>query len=151
VRDPERCFLELYDHFASPAAWRCEPGTAAVLSRLRQDGLVVGIASNFDHRLRGLVPTLPELAAIAHMAVSSEVGWKKPAPAFFAALMALTGLEVGQILVVGDDLDNDYHGARTAGMPAILFDPRDRRPHFEGGRITSLGELLPEGVPRREG
>jgi putative hydrolase of the HAD superfamily len=142
VNDPERCFAELYEHFARPASWRCESGTEQILARLRQSGFVVGLASNFDHRLRGLVAGLPELAAVRHVAISSEVGWKKPAPAFFAALTALTGLRAEQILLVGDDFDNDFRGARQAGMHALLFDPRRRHPPADVEHITALSELL---------
>lgn len=140
VTDAARCYAELYAHFARPDAWRCEPGTAAALIALRQAGYIVGVASNFDWRLRNLVVALPELATIEHVAISSELGWKKPAPAFFAALCAMTGRSAEQLLLVGDDWENDYLGARAAGMHGRLFDPRGRS--TEGERIASLGELL---------
>jgi putative hydrolase of the HAD superfamily len=138
VTDPESCFRELHAHFAQPGAWRCEAGTAETILALRQAGYRVGLASNFDRRLHGLVEALPALAGVEDVVISSEVGWKKPSPHFFARLVELTGLTPGQILIVGDDLDNDVAGARAAGMAALLFDPQYR---FDFPWHQSIGDL----------
>jgi putative hydrolase of the HAD superfamily len=140
VRDPPSCFRDLYDHFARPEAWRCEPGAGELLAALRSAGYVVGVASNFDHRLRDVVAGLPELLPLDRVAISSEIGWKKPAGGFFAALAAMTGRSPAEILLVGDDLDNDFHGARAAGLHALLLDPCAK--HRVTERIETLGELL---------
>jgi putative hydrolase of the HAD superfamily len=140
VRDPPSCFRDLYEHFAQPDAWRCEPGAGDLLMALRSAGFVVGVASNFDHRLRDVVGCLPELLPLDRLAISSEIGWKKPAGEFFAALAAMTGLPAAEILVVGDDLDNDFHGARAAGMRGLLLDPGES--HKVAERLGTLGELL---------
>src|SRR5581483_10886690 len=78
VTDAEKCFQELYAHFARADAWRCESQTAEVLAGLAARGHVLGIASNFDHRLRGLVENMPALGPIRYLVISSEVGWRKP-------------------------------------------------------------------------
>jgi putative hydrolase of the HAD superfamily len=140
VRDSRRCFDELYEHFAGPQAWRCEAGAGAVLAALRAEGYAVGVASNFDRRLRAVVAGLPELAPLEHLAISSEVGWKKPAPQFFAALAAMTGLSPGEVLLVGDDPENDFHGARRAGLSSLMLGPRADGDLTPG--IASLAEML---------
>lgn len=142
VSDPESCFQELYAHFAGPAAWRCEPGTPEVLAALAGRGWELGIASNFDHRLRGVAAGLPELRPVRHLLISSEVGWRKPAPAFFAAVCAASGCPPAEVLFVGDDFANDYEGARAAGLVALLLDPRRRSLLSPAERIADLGELL---------
>src|SRR5207249_2512212 len=83
VTDPDECFRILHAHFAQPTAWRCEPGTAETIRSLRQAGYVVGMASNFDHRLHQVAAGLPDLAGLDHVVVSSKVGWKKPSRQFF--------------------------------------------------------------------
>jgi putative hydrolase of the HAD superfamily len=122
VADPGACFRELWDHFARPAAWRCLPGAGAVLAELARRGYAVGIASNFDRRLRAVVAGLPELAPVGPIVISAEVGWRKPAPKFFAAL----GVVPDEVLLVGDDFENDYAGATAAGLRAVLLDPHGR-------------------------
>jgi putative hydrolase of the HAD superfamily len=148
VSQPDRCFQELYQHFARPAAWRCAPETTAVLQALSGRGLSLALASNYDCRLRRVVAGLPELALARHLIISSEVGWRKPAPEFFAAVGRVVGEPAGRILFVGDDRANDYDGARAAGLHALLLDPGGRE---SGGlqRITRLSELL-NAIPIKE-
>jgi putative hydrolase of the HAD superfamily len=122
VADTEACFQELYAHFARANSWCCTPETAEVLNALSARGHVLGIASNFDRRLRGLVDNLPSLTPIRHLVISSEIGWRKPASAFFTAMCRKVEATAEQILYVGDDPTNDYEGARAAGLRAVLLD-----------------------------
>src|SRR5436190_12472008 len=54
VVDGEECFRELWLHFSRPDAWRCLAGVGPTLAALEARGLVLGVASNFDGRLRGV-------------------------------------------------------------------------------------------------
>lgn len=140
VANREACFQDLFEHFARPAAWRCDPAAGSVLTDLARGGLALGVASNFDQRLRHVVAGFPELQPIeGQLVISSEVGWRKPAPEFFAVLCERLGLRPARVLLVGDDVRNDYEGARAAGLQAVLLDP--------GGTaaipyVRSLRELL---------
>ncbi len=147
VSDAEACFQGLYAHFAHPDAWRCEPETAEVLSALAARGLLLGIASNFDHRLRGLVEDMPALRPVKHLVISSEIGWRKPAREFFRAMCRVVDSPPEEILYVGDDPVNDYEGARTAGMRSLLLVPLGRSLSTDVAWATSLRELL--GKPTR--
>lgn len=148
VRDPDACFAELYHHFGRPEAWRCESGAGAVLEALATRGYVLGLASNYDHRLRSVAAGLPELCPVVpHLVISSEVGWRKPAAPFFAAAAARMGQSPEHMLLVGDDRVNDFEGARAAGWRALLFDPQGEAPAI-GARVpglTDLLEVLPAG------
>jgi putative hydrolase of the HAD superfamily len=144
VADAEGSFRALYDHFARPESWRLDPEAADTLERLAGCGYVVGVASNFDHRLRGLVKGLPALAAMRHLVISSEVGWRKPSPHFFAAVCREAGLAPEEVLLVGDDPDNDYAGARAAGLEALLLDAHGRSALPAERRVARLGEVLSE-------
>jgi putative hydrolase of the HAD superfamily len=140
VEDRSGCFAALYEHFRRPESWECAREAGSVLKELARRGLVLGMASNFDERLRHVAAGLPELRPVRHLVISAEVGWRKPAPQFFAAVREATSLPSEGILFIGDDPENDFDGARAAGMRALLFDPRNRhpdRPHLAG-----LEELL---------
>jgi putative hydrolase of the HAD superfamily len=141
VDDPDGCFAELYDHFARPCAWRIEPGTAETLDELARRGYQLGMASNYDRRLRTVVTGLAALAPVNRLIISSEVGWRKPAAPFFAAMCASVGLAPAQVVLVGDDMGNDYDGARAAGLRAILFDP-DGKFVAVRERVVRLSELV---------
>ncbi len=140
VTEPEACFRHLYEHFAKPSAWRTEPDAAATLAALTARGYRLGVASNFDHRLRGIIAAAG-LRVTGQVIDSAAVGWRKPAAEFFAAVCRALGVRPREALYVGDDPANDHAGARAAGLSAILFDPR-------GGaaagvpRVGRLGELL---------
>ena len=142
VPDAEACFHELYAHFARPDAWRCTSGTEEVLNALASRGHVLGLASNFDRRLRHLVEGLPPLRPIRHLVISSEVDWRKPAPEFYTEMCRQAGTPASEILYVGDDFVNDYEGAQAAGMRAVLLDPRHRMAIPARACLTSLTDLV---------
>jgi putative hydrolase of the HAD superfamily len=142
VSDADACFHTLYEHFARPDAWRLDVDAASTLRALSGRGLAVGLCSNFDHRLRGLVAAMPELKGVRRLVISSEVGWKKPAGAFFAEVARCVELPPAQVLVVGDDAENDFDGARAAGFPALLFDPRGTGTAVPEARIARLSDLV---------
>jgi putative hydrolase of the HAD superfamily len=125
VCDGERCFRELFTHFGRPQAWRCDPEAAGVLAELDRRGYVLGMASNYDARLHAVAAGFPELRPLRHVVISSEVGWRKPAPEFFRAICARLGLAPAEVLYVGDDRANDYEGARAAGLRAVLVGTGD--------------------------
>jgi putative hydrolase of the HAD superfamily len=121
VSDPETCFHELWDHFSRPTSWHCLPDVGAVLNEMSNLGVTFGLASNFDSRLRTVAAGLPDLASIGPIVVSAEVGWRKPAPEFFAAVVRTFDRPPNEILLVGDDFENDYVGATAAGLKAVLL------------------------------
>src|SRR5438270_293672 len=79
VLDQEWCFRVLWEHFSRPESWRPHPDTGDVLTTLAARGLVLGIASNFDARLKTILAGIPELAPVRpRCVVSSLVGSRKP-------------------------------------------------------------------------
>ncbi len=139
VSDQEACFRELFEHFSRPVAWRCDPHAAETLEELARRGYMLGMASNYDHRLRWVVKDLQALMPIRHLIISSEVGWRKPSAKFYDALCRIMNLPAQNILYVGDDPVNDYEGSRTAGLRALLFDPRGK--HSAESNLVGIGSL----------
>src|SRR5262245_59549078 len=64
MADPADCFTFLWDYFARPSAWRVEPRVGDTLSALDSRGLVLGVASNFDRRLRAVLASFAELTPL---------------------------------------------------------------------------------------
>ncbi len=137
--DPRAPFAELWDHFGRPDAWTCYPDVSAALEALSALGLRLVIASNFDRRLRRVVTGLPALHHCRDLVISSEIGWRKPAPGFFLALSKHTGCSASELLLVGDSVTNDYDGGKAAGLNVVLL-ARDR-PSEPPNRISRLDEL----------
>jgi putative hydrolase of the HAD superfamily len=146
VSNPAACFAELYDHFARPAAWRCDESAPTVIAELKRRGRILGLASNYDHRLHTVLAGLEPLGGIENVLVSAEVGWRKPARAFFEAICTQAGVGAHEVLYVGDDFDNDFTGAIGAGMEAVLLDAAPPRKGIP--MIARLEELLDSaGLP----
>ncbi|WP_439622818.1 HAD-IA family hydrolase [Gemmata sp.] len=143
VPDPGACFAALYDHFAGPAAWTVNPHAAPTITKLTERGLVVGLGSNYDARLLSVLDGFPELDPLRERTVvSAAVGFRKPAAEFFAEVVRLAGCDARQVAFVGDDVENDYEGARAAGLDAILLAPRG---NFDAKRVVNeLGDLIGE-------
>ncbi|MBN8625209.1 MAG: HAD family hydrolase [Planctomycetes bacterium] len=138
----EELFQDLWDHFARPTSWRAFDDAAATLEALQRRGATIAVGSNFDARLAPIVAELLPMVPPANVFASSTLGYRKPAPEFFAACLAKLDLrEPGELLIVGDDADNDFFGPRKLGYPALLLDRRDRHNEVTD-RISSLADLF---------
>jgi putative hydrolase of the HAD superfamily len=142
VTDPDACFKELYQHFGQPEAWRCDPQASSVLNQLAASGYVLGMASNYDQRLRRVVSGKTELRLLTRLVISSEVGWRKPAAEFFAALCRSAGMSAERILYVGDDPANDYRAAENAGLRPLLLDRKGKGTGAVTQRVEQLIQLV---------
>lgn len=140
VEDIEPCYLELFDHFAQTESWRCFDDVADLLPRLTNAGYRLAIASNFDDRLTGLVRGFFELAVVERSIVSSLVGYRKPSAEFYGALLRELDCGRADVLMIGDDYENDVLGARRAGISALLL-RRSGTEAVDPQEIASLSDL----------
>lgn len=140
--DRQACFHKLFEHFSLPGAWRTNEDAAATLRSLAARGILIAIASNYDHRLRSVVAGKPELQPVSHLMISSEVGWRKPAPQFFAAVSQACNVAPERIAFIGDDLVNDYQPAETAGMRPVLLSSNSKAAETGRRQISRLSELF---------
>lgn len=124
-------FEDLYSWFARPEAWQTYPEVKPVLEQLR-DRSRLFVLSNFDARLKSILDGLGLLPLFESVVISSEVGHSKPHPGIFIHAARLAGLEPGECLHAGDELEADLKGAQQAGFQACLI----KRPD------TDLGTLL---------
>jgi putative hydrolase of the HAD superfamily len=127
VPDPERAFEELWGHFAGPESWRCFRDVGPAVLALGAAGIPVRIASNFDARLRPIVAGHREIAPLGEsLVISSEVGYRKPHPAFYRSACESLGPAPGRVLFVGDDPENDVLGPTRAGLRGVRLDRSGR-------------------------
>ncbi|MFI7440290.1 HAD family hydrolase [Nonomuraea indica] len=95
------------------------PDVRDALGALRRAGYQVIVAGNQPARAYDALVAM-ELPVDS---VHTSEGWgvAKPAPEFFAKVAAVAGREPGEILYVGDRLDNDVLPAGRAGMRTALL------------------------------
>jgi putative hydrolase of the HAD superfamily len=119
--DPSGLFEQLWEHFANPHHWRLGTGAIQCMEALGRRGYQLGIASNFDGRLREICRGHHLPIDDPHLFISSELGFAKPQPEFYEAVAVRSQCQPEEILLVGDDRKNDYDGALAAGWQARLI------------------------------
>jgi putative hydrolase of the HAD superfamily len=113
---------ELFDAFAAPGLWHVFPEVREVLASMRSRGLRLVVISNWDSRLPALLDTLELRGFFDDVLVSAIEGVEKPSPTIFQRATARAGVSAGESLHVGDSPLDDYRGAESAGMRALLVD-----------------------------
>ena len=83
LTDTRTLFEELWTHFAASQSWTLYEDVAETWALLTQRGFTLGIASNFDARLRQVCAGHSPLDCCQHLFISSELGHAKPQPDFF--------------------------------------------------------------------
>jgi HAD superfamily hydrolase (TIGR01662 family) len=118
------------------------------MEALRSMGVWVGVAGNQTSRAGEI---LRKLDLPADLIATSE-DWKaaKPDPAFFRALLDAVPWQAGEVIYVGDRLDNDLKPAKAAGMRTAfirrgpwgyILEQHPDLPRAADWRMTSLAEL----------
>jgi len=116
-----RCFDELFDYFASAEAWRINPDFADLLADLRASGLKLAIVSNFDGRLFGLLDLLGLAVYFNHIILPRHTGSQKPDPGMFRHAATSLGVELPELLHLGNHEVEDEAAAKAAGAQAMLW------------------------------
>ncbi len=121
-QDAEELARQVYDAFGEAARWRPYDDVLPALHRLKDQGLTLGIISNWDRRLVSLLDTLGIGDLVDTVVSSADVGLRKPDPRIFELACGRVGVAPGRAAHVGDHHYADIVGARAVGMSAILID-----------------------------
>jgi putative hydrolase of the HAD superfamily len=141
IRDADGLLDVLYGTFTDLANYRAFEDVPAVLERLRESGLVLGVVSNFEEWLERLLEQLGVRAYFSVAVVSGVEGVEKPDPRIFELAMERVGVTPEASVYVGDNPEFDVDPALEAGMYPVLLDRRERFPDAPEPRITSMAEL----------
>ncbi len=139
--DPLPHFEEFFDVFSGTEVWRPFPDTVPALDGLRARGLRLGVISNWDSRLPALLEALGLRRYFSLVLCSSAEDVEKPAPEIFRRAARRCGVEPAVALHVGDRLEEDYKGARAAGLRAVLIDRGGRADGRAPEVISNLSEV----------
>lgn len=110
------------EHGVWRPAHRLEPSVVALIDELRSRGLKVGLVSNlFDPPalVRELLARVGLADRLDAVAVSAEVGKRKPHPAIFEAALREAGVDASEAVMVGDRLREDVGGAQALGIATV--------------------------------
>lgn len=141
--DFESWFDSLWTTFGSSRVWRYYADAPPALEALRARGIKIGIISNWDTRLRGILNELQTPVDFA--VISSEVGYRKPRREIFARAEAHAGVKSSEALHIGDFYEEDVVGALASGWKAALIVRQEKYVPVPDGnflRLHDLRELL---------
>ncbi len=121
--------------------FRAFDDVAPALAELRQRGLRLVVASNWDCSLPDWLDGAGLLPLVDAVVTSAEAGAAKPAAAVFERALELAGAGPAEAVHVGDSFANDVEGALAAGIRPVLV-VRGRAPAPPGvAAVGSLAEL----------
>lgn len=136
-------FETLFSYFARIEAWKLYPETLTTLTTLAERGIPLGVISNFDSRLLGLLNGFGLTRFFDPIVISTHAGAAKPEGAIFTQALARHGFRPEDTVHVGDSLHADIVGARGVGMLPVLVDRKATTERMSDYlRINSLTELL---------
>jgi putative hydrolase of the HAD superfamily len=143
--DDEGAALVLYDTFSNPANYRLFDDAITTLDALRDQGLKLGVISNFEGWLRDMLIHFDVLDRFEVVAISGELELEKPDPRIFEWAMREMGTTPDVSLHVGDSPNFDAQPAHELGMTGVLLDRHGRWADLDAPypRVSSLGELVP--------
>ncbi len=118
--DFSQFFAQLYDHFATVQPWFVYPDVPPILEKWQNQGIELGVVSNFDSRLYPVLEVLNLAPFFQSVTISTTVGAAKPNPEIFYTALEKHNCSPEQVLHIGDSVSADYQGAKQAGIQAMI-------------------------------
>jgi FMN phosphatase YigB (HAD superfamily) len=106
------------------------PGMRQILEDVRSR-VPVGAITNYKYAagMIGLLRRAGIMELLDAVAISSEVGWKKPALPIYETILQRLGVEAKSCVLVGNELEKDLWQASQLGMRTVLFSPQEHEWH----------------------
>src|SRR5947209_14269899 len=136
-------FDVLYGRFTSYESYRLFPDVIPTLTACRGADLTLGIVSNFEEWLEGMLIEMEIAPFFDVMVISGKEGIEKPDPAIFRLALERIGMTPDEVVFVGDHPRVDVAAASRIGMTGVLVDRVGRYAGFPGRRVERLTDLLP--------
>ena len=136
-----------YLRFSQPDLWAVESTLPELVKFCAGEKVKLFITSNWDFRLPKILRDLGIEPFFSRVITSALVGYEKPSEKIFQYLAAAAGCAPGEILHVGDRMEDDLRGAEKAGLRAALYakdcDPAENKfpfPYVQ--RLNQIPGLL---------
>jgi len=132
-----------YEVYLDSKSWTVFDDVMPTLLALRSRQLPIGIISNWDCSLDGIIDGMGLRQHFSVIVSSAVAGLYKPQIEIFNYALDLLGATGETSMYVGDHVHADVGGALNAGMTAVLIDRENRHADGEGFiRVRDLREIL---------
>lgn len=116
----------LFEAFTRWDSYRLYEDARPALARLKRAGLVLGVISNWEEWLEGLMVYLDIRRYFDVAVVSALAGVEKPDAEIFRRALEAAAVGAGQAVHVGDNPRDDVEGAQAVGIRGVLVDREGR-------------------------
>ena len=117
----DKCFKDLWLTFAEGHRWKLLEGVKDNLIYLKTKGYQLAVLSNNDSRLTKILREKKIAQYFDKIFVSEEIGHQKPKLDIFRHVEESLYFRSNEILHIGDNIYEDYLGAKEAGWQAMLI------------------------------
>lgn len=118
----EKGHLALRKHFEDPASYYLFEEVREVLELLAENGMQVGIVSNWSDHLPTLLEGLGLADLVSFIVCSADLKAEKPGRAIFERALFRAGVAASETVHAGDHFERDVEGALNAGLRAVWVD-----------------------------
>jgi putative hydrolase of the HAD superfamily len=131
----------LFSTFTDLSSYKLFDDVLPALHALHDDGLRLGLISNFERWLEELLVELDVGHLFDVVTISGLAGIEKPDTRIYELALQEAGVEAHEAVHVGDSPALDAEPAAAVGMNVVLLDRAGRYPESAWPRIESLEEL----------
>lgn len=142
--NPNQLAMKLSSLWFQKAAFQAYEDAEPVLKALKQRGIQIIAVSNVssENNLRIYLGKVGLANYFDVLVASGTVGYEKPNPEIFKIASKLSNTPLRNIMHVGDKYEEDYLGAKSVGMNALLLDRKGLYKNKNCRRISTLDELF---------
>jgi putative hydrolase of the HAD superfamily len=132
-----------YEKFLEPDSWALFDDVIPTLFALQSRGVQLGLISNWDSSLEGIVKGMGIRFYFDIIIASAAVGMHKPQSEIFELALSQAGVLPDEAMHIGDHLQADVGGASAVGITPVLIDRDGRHEDGEGYiRIQNLRDVI---------
>lgn len=130
----------LIAHYGKSDGWHIYPGAINLLRYIQQQGMILGVISNFDPRLESVLLDAKIRDYFSFVLISWDLGYEKPHLLVFNEALQIAKNKLGanikpqEAIHIGDSFTNDYMGAKNANWNAFLIQRNDN--HLDPSQIS---------------
>jgi putative hydrolase of the HAD superfamily len=117
------------------------PEVVGVLQRLKENGCILGVVSNWDYRLPAILNELDVGRFFDFVLTSAACGCEKPDARIFQEALRRAQVAPEETLHVGDSYERDFIGAQQVGIQPVLLQREGNVDDKGIGVIRNLDEL----------
>lgn len=125
------------------------PDVVSALERLAREYRLAVITNGMGGAQREKLAHLDIARYFQAVIASAEVGEGKPGGGVFREAMRVMGVEAGGAVMIGDSLEGDVLGARSAGLDSVWLNRLSGSTEGESAHITSLAGWSPGYAPTK--